>query len=688
MSTSPLPPVFSVLLAGHRQQRLQRGYSAEVQAQRQEQLQQTLTTVLSHLAQEAVSAFALAQKEYLPLTPELRLLTGTASGVDALGRDLAPTLGYRLHLMSAQSSAEVFEAERNLVLGMQPSSEMNALQQSDYSLRDDLLLSFADLLVAVWDRSESAEIKSGTAKLIRSALLKRKPVLLIRFDAVDAVPQLQLCDTQKLGESETLELETFGHKRDVLEQFFLPSVESMEALQAPLRLWVQRLLCPFVQVLPEVAEQEAQLRLIDAQPSFFAWLGTWCRYVWSGRKTPVPLSFVRWCTQALFWLKWMLNPPSVSAEQRLLHLLQRPVLQQSLQRRWIHRVHRFGSALARLEWREAFLAPKSVSHPACSEPSSLPLSSLDIAFVRADEAAHYYACAHRDGIWLVYFAAAFAVFCAVAGTLQLWPATQVGLVMFWAVGEFVLLRFIVGQVLQARYKDWHGRWMSYRFLAEQLRYLRIGYAMLVLPKALDTSAWYLDTQHQFKLKHPEVWILQRLLIAQGLPQTQTAGAIYHLAQERPQALQAFKQALSEHRHYFSHSYHHLHREHVYLHRLALILFVITFCAVTLHFFVKISWILIFTAFFPAWGAAIHGVLTHNEVVRMSAMAGVVWSKLEYLHQALSSHPQTLNTSLDSPTAWTETGELRQLIGHLIMILADENQTWRSLLQHNPPDLPA
>ncbi|MGC9457824.1 MAG: hypothetical protein ACP5DC_09930 [Halothiobacillaceae bacterium] len=136
------------------------------------------------------------------------------------------------------------------------------------------------------------------------------------------------------------------------------------------------------------------------------------------------------------------------------------------------------------------------------------------------------------------------------------------------------------------------------------------------------------------------------------------------------------------------SFRNLHRDHHYLHRLAFALFTLTFLAVTLHFFFYLSWILIFTAFFPAWGAAIHGILTQNEVVRVSAMAGRVWQQLTDLREAFRLH-QVLRAreTRSVSTRWRRTQDLRELVQASSDILSDENRYWRSLLQHNETNLP-
>lgn len=696
-----LSPVFSVLVAGHRQQRLSRNWleQGEDPQRRAAALEQGLCEALKALRQSAERAFQRGRALYAQQTPEFRLLTGTATGVDQLACELAVPAGYRLQLMSAEATEHRLpvEAERAVSLGMSADAGAAELLQQDYALRDELLLSLADCLVAVWDEQEPELIRSGTASLIRTALLRRKPVLLLRLHTDAEQPQISVTDLLSLTDARLLETETLGERSSrLLECFRTPEPGKLEqALQS----WMEVLLVPFLPALDQHSQERAYLERISQQCSLWVYFWQWLVFLSSGGRAVRPMPWLEWLSGARLWLQVMFNPPQRSPARRILDTLTRTPREASVSEQLVSRIHQFFSALARLQPRQALWAlqpsppkrnayqrirPSSHQHP-ITEPE------LENFFNWSDAQAQAFSIRHRDDIWMIYYAAAFAVFCAVAGTLKLWPANQPGLFMIWAVSEFILLRFIVAHVLKARYNDWHGHWMSYRLIAEQLRYLRIGYPMLVLPKVFLQPSWSVREpkgRREVQLLSAEIWVLQRILIAEGLPSSREGVPRYQLTDHTASSLEYLQEILQEHRDYFSRSFHNLHRDHIYLHRLAFALFAITFVAVTVHFFVSISWILIFTAFFPAWGAAIHGILTHNEVVRMSAMAGVVWSKLNTLEEAVRIYENSLGQPMTTASeCWHRTRELRDLVQVLTRILSDENQHWRSLLQHNHPDLP-
>ncbi|WP_417583512.1 hypothetical protein [Nitrincola sp.] len=702
IQTIPSPrPVFSVLVAGHRQQRLERNwFTSESGALNAEQLQSSLQRTLLSIRSVAEQAFHEGAEVYAQEPFSYRLLTGEASGIDSMAALQASTCGYSLQRITPtdRQNTAASSAEPTVVLGMHSPIPDQPLSQDDYSLRDDLALSFADLLVAVWDKQEPMLIASGTARVIRSALLRRKPVVLISPESQQGRPVLMLSRQASLTEARLLELQTLSCDTELLLRFFSP-VENEALLSNALQGWMQLLLVPFMPAMNSQSVENKRLQQIKQQQPVLIYLYHWLAYLFTLGRHPKPVSLSRWLSGAYLWLLVMLSPPERSQESRLLDLLTQEPHGISLRERLISRLHLFCSAIARLNLTDlkASLSPpgamagyhKVIPRVAINNPIKEP--DLAAMFNWAEQQASVFGRRHRDGIWMIYYAAAFAVFCAVAGALSIWPANLPGLLMVWAVFEFVLLRFIVGHVLQARFRDWHGHWMSYRYLAEQLRYLRIGYPLLVLPQAFLQPIWSPAGKHrQAQLTSAENWLLQRTLVAEGLPLNREAAPRYHLTQHNPAMIDYLRQVLDEHRHYFALSHHNLHRDHRYLHRLAFGLFFITFLAVTLHFFVKISWILIFTAFFPAWGAAIHGILNHNEVVRMSSLAGQVWGKLSVLSEACDDFRQRAaeHEPVSAQRQWQQTQELRELLGTLTHILSDENMHWRSLNRHNQTDLPA
>ena len=101
-------------------------------------------------------------------------------------------------------------------------------------------------------------------------------------------------------------------------------------------------------------------------------------------------------------------------------------------------------------------------------------------FDRLDRSALYGAHIHRDIAWANYGAAAFAVFFAVAGFIDLFPFTA----ETWAKGEFLVLAFILVTTAASRRFELQDRWTACRFGAEQLRNARMCLPLLVVPNAL------------------------------------------------------------------------------------------------------------------------------------------------------------------------------------------------------------
>lgn len=687
-----------MLVAGHRQQRLSRNWLHD-QPERETALRSALQQSLIDVQVAANDAFAQGSSVYTDETSQFKLITGEATGIDQIASEIADECGYHIAAISAQDHHQSTDhADQRVILGMHSAVLNQELTQDDYSLRDELALSFSDLLIAVWDTQEPLIITSGTARIIRSALIRRKPVLLIRLAPNSDRPQLLINHPSILTDTHLLELETLSSDNESLLQYFTV-MTTQSQLRLALKEWMDLLLLPFLPAMQPDLPENKRLVKISEQPSLLGFLFLWIKFLLLPNYKQRPPSLFSWLAGAKQWLQVMLNPPNPSQSRRLMELLTRGQDTLSVKERLIGRLHLFCSAIARLNWMDLKASvqwnsrPKGYQKvtPVKGETHPIHEPDLEQIFNWAEAQADCFSRRHRDGIWMIYYAAAFAVFCAVAGALSIWPASMPGLLMIWAVFEFILLRFIVGHVLQARFRDWHGHWMSYRYLAEQLRYLRIGFPLLVLPQAFNRPFWSPKANARGgQLTSAENWLLQRVLITSGLPVSRSDSKRYCLTDHNAAMADYLHQVLDEHSRYFSRSHVNLHRDHVYLHRLAFSLFFITFLAVTLHFFVKISWILIFTAFFPAWGAAIHGILNHNEVVRMSSLAGQVSGQLAILNEACTDYQHAVANRSDTSEQqrWRQTQELRMLFTTLTRILSDENQHWRSLNRHNQTDLPA
>ena len=701
-----LQPVFSVLVAGHRQNRLEpENLQPDELARRQVALRTSMEQLLNRLREAALPAFTESDAVYADSPPRFRLITGSATGTDALAASLAAPCQYELDYLlprASQKAVDAPSAAGGVAMQMQPLEGASDLTEGEYRLRDGLALSFSDLLVAVWDGEEPGGLQSGTSMMIREALLRRTPVCILYLPPGQVEPQLLWLDLQRLTDAWMTEIKVLGCTAELLLQVFEELPLAAPVTQQRLHQWMEVLLTPFQPALNQDHPETRLLKRIEQQRSVLRYLLQWIFWWaqqrgWRKQASGKPLPFGEWVRGSWLWLNIMLNPPQKSESLRLVEILHTQIRNYSRQEKIINRAHGFFSNLAKLDLGSAikalFQAPcdkgyQSVSGEGLTDaPSPIKEPELEEVFEWSDAQARVFSTRYRDDTWLIYYAAAFAVFCAVAGAIHLWPAPATGVPFIWVFLEFILLHFIVRRVLQSRFRNYHGRWMSFRFIAEQVRYLRLGYPLLVLPPSFAMPVWEPVVEkgrREIRLKSAEAWILQRILIAEGLPRASSGEAVYGMTEHNPEILQYIRGMLEEHRHYYLSSYHYLHREHTYLHRLAFSLFTLTFVAVTVHFFLTLPAILIFTAFFPAWGAAIHGILSQNEVVRVSSMAAQVWRDLTTLKEAFELHEHLAAKA----SSWQRTQELRELVEAATDILSNENFYWRSLFQHNQPDLPA
>ena len=134
------------------------------------------------------------------------------------------------------------------------------------------------------------------------------------------------------------------------------------------------------------------------------------------------------------------------------------------------------------------------------------------------------------------------------------------------------------------------------------------------------------------------------------------------------------------RRYHAAKHHQLHRQHVLLHRTALVLFVLTFGAVLLHFVLHAAWLLIFTAFGPALAAALHGIGVKLEIGRLAGQSHAAEQELAALLASLDAF---------TPEAtWEGWLRLRELTLTAAQVMSRENIQWQELLSHQSAELPA
>ena len=655
--------------------------------------------ILEELQHTTQSIFSQDDTIYSSEPLSFKIVSSGASGSEAVALKEARALGYSVsYLLAHELESDLSQADSAFSLNLNPCEE-KYLCDMQYELRDELALNFSDVLVAVWDDKESTLMQSGTAKIVLHALKKIKPVILLYIEKSSDSPKIFVANYKKIDNTFLVEMESIGSlKRVVLSAF---SEVNRDTFCKSIYNWLEIILVPYKEAMKEESHENRLKMRLYKQKSFLNYFRDF--FLWHARflhskRVEKPLAFLEWIRGIGLWFSLMLTPPAMSQESQIIECLESDANELTRYEKLLSRAHHFFSSLIKLEFTKALQAlykkEKQNNRYEAIKPSKEierfdPIKEPDFEkiFNWADKEASNYAQKYKDNTWIIYYAAAFAVFCAVAGTLHIWPAPKEGIPFIWVFLEFILLHFIVSKVLKARFENHHGKWMNFRFIAEQIRYLRFGFAFLVLPKSIHKSAWSYDEQRQkLKLQSAELWILQRIIIAQGLPQDANGKKIYNMSHHNKDALRYIMQVLSEHKEYYYHSYHNLHRDHVYLHRLSLGLFSATFVAVMIHFFSSVKHILIFTAFFPAWGAAIHGILSQNEVVRVSSMASEAWQDIKTLEAAFLAHEEHLGSSKIDRIE--EAQNIRKLIIATNEIVSNENHYWRSLFRDNHPELPA
>ena len=487
----------------------------------------------------------------------LRLLTGMAQGTDAAVADIAQRECLPLHLLGPGGPEPLTPpqqtAERQVWLGA-PDVCLHA--DEPLSIRDEVALSFADLVIVLWDGAAPAGIAGGTVRLAFQAAQMMKPLLWL--------------DTQ------------------------------------------------------------GEVRLLDRT-----------------RLTPARLAHLRAPHPDPTLLRDLFGAP-----------LDPAALPQAL-----------GAEIA------ADLHPVEDAVPGATARDSG--EGLQVRRQHASAAARRWGQKHRWFSWLSYLAAALAVFAAVAGAIGLWPG---GHGHGWAITELVLITAIVAGVTLAKRRDWHGRWISQRFIAEQLRYLRPCLPMLAIPEHFREPVWRAQ-DGTLDLISPELRYLQRSLSLAGLPQAD-GGTPYLPATLNAQQAQLtrLREEVAGQRRYHAAKHHQLHRQHVLLHRTALVLFVLTFGGVLLHFVLHAAWLLIFTAFGPALAAALHGIGVKLEIGRLAGQSHAAEQELAALLASLDAF---------TPEAtWEGWLRLRQLTLTAAQVMSRENIQWQELLSHQSAELPA
>jgi hypothetical protein len=132
-------------------------------------------------------------------------------------------------------------------------------------------------------------------------------------------------------------------------------------------------------------------------------------------------------------------------------------------------VQRLGGASFRARPYEAAALADWADYRAAADQVCGPVAGIDAlerAFAWADGLAAHYANAYRSGMVLNFAGAALAVLLSLMSWLL--PERKLPLLIL----ELTVIAAVIVNTAQGTVREWHRRWLDYRFLAEQLRPLK------------------------------------------------------------------------------------------------------------------------------------------------------------------------------------------------------------------------
>ena len=354
-------------------------------------------------------------------------------------------------------------------------------------------------------------------------------------------------------------------------------------------------------------------------------------------------------------------------------------------------VHKFMMALVQGRFKKALttVAASPISAyrgPAWDESEGIVASTpvLDKQFDRADIAASISAGKHRSAAWISSLASTTAVFAAVAGAINLWSSLHGA---FWALLELGLVALVVSVLWRAKNMQWHRKWIGNRFVAEQLRYTRMGLPLLAVTKSLSEPSLCVlpgtNGQASLAVLSEDLLLVQQTIVRMGLPSASTGSVFIASDSDMLPKLRDYVLAVVRDQVAYHHRVHdEQHKVDHILHQLSLVLFTLTVAAIGAHFLLHADWLLIFTAFFPALAAGIHGLTTTLEISRLADQSKTT---AEHLHELSEAIKNVLNADQSSWKNWLQ---LRYLTLRSAEIMSDENSQWQKLVTHQKPKLPA
>jgi hypothetical protein len=290
-------------------------------------------------------------------------------------------------------------------------------------------------------------------------------------------------------------------------------------------------------------------------------------------------------------------------------------------------------------------------------------------FNAMDHTALHGSFLHRDLIWFVHFASAWAVLFAVAGALHFWPYHSPK-THGWPATEVITLLVVGVVILWVRRVQLLEHWTSCRLAAEQLRIARLCLPLLVVPWALRGGDKAPPGAFSFTVS--ALNLVKRSVRDQGLPRLPPD---YSVAM----ALAWLDLIVKSQRNYHTDNHLRLDRAERDLHWGTTIFYGLAIFGASAHFFSDWEQLLVLTAAGPAFAAALHGVVTRLGIVHRIELSREIEVELAQIHDSLVTFDMT-----QSPDqAWRA---LRDFALRASDAMGNENTSWHSLVRREKDEV--
>lgn len=581
------------------------------------QLLQTIAQIYHELAVTETTPQLLSQQT--PLSP--RLLSPLAEGADSLVAKAALANQYELHSplpfprdMYAEDFQDDTLATFNALYGKaQRVLELDGVRERKEEAYREVglfVLRHSDIVVALWDGEVDAG-SPGTSGMVAAALRSDKPIIWIRPYA----PEL-------------IEIHDPRFKKPIWQAYD-------EAQLKGLLRWI--LLPPELTKEDEEEAEEEKSKFLSFWQNLFQ-IQTHCCLAYLHHQQP---------------------------KRNLLGTVYRTLFS------WFGR-HSLKKMFGNSYCQDAETQWQTIVNAA--QPKLEVKEYTRTHFLHADSLASYYADKYRGTFVATFTLGGFAVLWALLGA----PFMSEGghgngelSLLEWlrnhsAFFELLTIIGIAVLIMGGRILHYHQRWVDFRLLAERLR----QHAFLSPIGGMSQSSQPVFHRHGDHAYAMIDWLVRTISRAEGIPSVKFDA-------EYRKAYHAFLIAMIEDQadyHVNNHKRNHRIAHALHLINGGLLFAIITACS--LHIFIHTEhevaiWSTVVAAVFPAFGAAVAGVLSQGEFERIAKRS-----------KGMAKHLESIKIDLaDSPEATV--AELTQQTQNIIETMSQELYDWRIIFRAKP-----